>query len=61
VIASKGAFEGLTEAEIIWCMELDVHPQEKCYKMLKFVQEKPNLRDNLTIIVLEVPSASQSF
>jgi len=55
VIASKGAFEGLTETVLIWCLGLAEHPQEKCHKLLKLIQQKPNLRDNLTIVVLEAP------
>jgi len=53
MLASRGAWESLTETEIIWYLGLEDHPQEKCRMLLKRAQEKRLRQGNSTIIILE--------
>ena len=59
MLASKGAFESLTEMEIIWCLELHNHPIEKSQMLLKRARKKGFQLKNWVIIILEhLPTAN---
>ena len=58
MLTSRGALENLTEMEIIWYLDLEDHPQEKCQLLLKRAREKRIRQENSTIIMLEdLPAA----
>ena len=58
MLASRGAFESLTEMEIIWYLGLDDHPIEKSQLLLKRAREKRIQLKNWAVVILEqIPTA----
>ena len=53
ILLNQGAFENLTEMEIIWYLDLDDHPQEKCQALLKRARSKRVQQGNSVIVMLE--------
>jgi serine/threonine protein phosphatase PrpC len=61
VLIASGGINSLTEMEIIWYLDLDGHPQEKCQKLLKKAQEKQVRLGNMALIILEdIPPQTQT-
>ena len=53
MLLNQGAYENLTEMEIIWYLDLDDHPQEKCQMLLDRTRGKRVRQGNSVIIIME--------
>jgi serine/threonine protein phosphatase PrpC len=54
MLASHGAYESLTEMEIVWQLSTRDHPYQKCQKLIKRMRQKrTGSRRNSTLVVLE--------